>query len=280
MTAKSCMMANMAYFECIYPSVWETPRRLRFGVDSPVLAVTVDTLEDRHVMHLLRRGVSEDELRIQAETVGMSPQELTDLLTKLAPVLRSTDRPNISPSSAIQPIVVTDPHKTGERMLTFFRGLGYPTSRGARGAWQHPPVIITVDRYAYDSARLSFLLTPEAVVLPVRFTDSSVTVGPFLREDGPCGNCFNLFEKDLNPEWLRWAPQLSGRPLHIEQTVIPIVLAVLADEVINKEQRRMEPRQLILEWDAGGFFTKLTSKLPDVHEACPNHEMISDLTAG
>jgi len=270
----------MTYLECIYPSVWETPRRLRFGVDSPVLAVTVDTLEDRHIMHLLRRGVTASELKHQAEEVGIMAEDLEGLLTKLSPVIRTVDAPNIASSHATQPIVVTDPHKTGERMLSFFRGLGFPTSRGTQGSWQQPPIVLTIDRYAYDSARLSMLLTPEALVLPVRFTDTSATIGPFLTEDGPCGNCFNLSEKTLNPEWLRWAPQLSGRPLHIEQTVTPMVLAVLADEIFKRHSHRSEPKQIVMEWDRSGALTSLTPRIPVIESDCPNHEFVSGLAVG
>ena len=90
------------------PIVWSTPDRLRFGSDHAVLEIDQPSPRAQRLIAALRRGLHERHLADLRLLTGISSEEATPLLARLAPVLRrdtptepvgeTPDRIRVSPS--------------------------------------------------------------------------------------------------------------------------------------------------------------------------------------
>lgn len=265
-------MTSLAF---IAPLVWATPTTARIGVDEPLLTLKVTDTTHARVLQLIHDGTSRNALDKLARRSGLGASQLESFIATLRPVLLPRKE---TPSPASR-LVVLDRAANAAELAKRLARHGLPVSLVVG---EEPPecqIVITVDRFAYDTHRLTSHTIRGARVLPLLFTDRSLTIGPLLSNGEVCPGCLSLHLDDTNPEWQPWAHQIVGAPLRVEQgeaaaLIPPLVTTFMA----SAQSPELMAEQVVVQLSSSGGVTELRRRHVTSHASCSNHAEIAGLT--
>lgn len=195
---------------------WRDENTLQLGVDSPVV-VQDASVKIQRLVTLLQHGTTLAELRDIAIQYGLTDAEFDAFMEDVQPVLRSATPDLDSPRT----VIVVDAITERSSIVALLRALGYLVIVGEPGIPEHARgPVVTIERFFHDTLAQQHWLSRGLPVLPVRYSDQSVHVGPWLREDGPCGHCLNIALAERQSGWKEAATQLMGRRAPTEHPAV------------------------------------------------------------
>lgn len=198
-----------------FPLVWRTPDCLQIGVDAPLLTLTGLTPAEEYVLTLLREGVADVPLEAFARDKGMTPDQLTELLSRLEPALLR-HRP-VAPERLR--IAVDGPGSAAHRIAAALSAFGHSVVHAEARATGECDLAVLVAAWAIEPFRAGAWLRRDIPAIPVVFSDTEVRMGPIYADHG-CLACDHLHRTQANPEWVAMASQLSGRPSPLETPLL------------------------------------------------------------
>lgn len=208
------------------PRVWRTPHSIQFGVDEPALVLDGVSSADERMLVALAAGVTEEGLHLVADRAGAPEAAATDLLDRVAPVL-APERRDPPPPAAL--VVLDGDGPTAVVVDRLLRDAGMEVRSGLRwsdAAVDRADAAVIIASYAVEPQRHARWLRRDVPHLPVVFSDSGVTVGPYVRPGrGPCLRCLDLHRTDADPAWPAMATQLHTRAPRGETAVVAAATA-------------------------------------------------------
>ncbi len=212
-----------------YPLLWRNPHGLQVGVDSPrVVLDPIDEAEER-ILAALVRGVSPGSLDLIATERGIAPRVLTELLTRLDPVLLPRE-------PAQTPVVAVHGGRTAARIAAQLRDAGLTVEPDA----PTPALAILACDYVVAPDLLSHWLRRDVPHLPVVSSDRTARIGPLVVPGvTACLHCSELAARDADPARSALASQLWGRVSSAATTLVSDEAAAIAS-------------RMALSWLAGG----------------------------
>lgn len=268
---------GMKHYSLTVPVVWEDTHRVRFGVDVALVRLKIRSRSEAHLIHLLRRGVTHDELQTRATSLGIQEDILRTFMTRLAPVVTVTHLSG--PEHVSFPaVLVDDGFALGDAIYRALTHTAFPVSRGGMPRRGETPIVITVDRYAYDTTRLAQLSARGSVVLPVRLTDRTATLGPFITDTGVCGGCLHAHDVEGAASWLAWPEQLVAKPVPVENTGFAGICASLVIACLQQREILIEANtQLRITCSPNGLIDSVQPVTGSTHPECTLHTASDDL---
>ncbi|WP_217131878.1 hypothetical protein [Leucobacter chinensis] len=276
----------------VTPLLWSAPLTARFGVDEPRLTLTLRSRSEAMLLQLIHQGTTDAALDRAAEAEGVSATGVSELLDLLEPVL-ATSQCTFSRPAPNRSVTITDRSKGASQLAHWLLALGVSarlasasatSPRGMSTAGRGAPAstYLTLDRFAYDVGRLTALTARGFEVLPVLFTDTSVTIGPVLSEppranaaqssrmQHQCPGCFTAFNTDALERWGEWAGQLVGVPLWVERGEPSLTIAALATMVLGS----VEGARFTVRLSSRGEVEHCFRDFPTAHPSCTNHGVL------
>lgn len=220
----------MNVYSLTVPFVWESSHTVRFGIDVAVMRWRPANPAARLLLLRLERGATETQLRQVLKSTQAPVRVLTQMLSDLDPVLRVESSPRTLSRPRPQ-LRITDSCRTANDLAWQLECLGASILRNRLTGDPSPDMSLAISRYGYDTLQIATLLENVVPVLPIHYTDRSVTVGPALRERGLCSGCLLEHQRSEDQEWLSWAPQIVGKPLpgeHVSTRQVALTILLLA----------------------------------------------------
>ena len=276
----------------VTPLLWSAPLTARFGVDEPRLTLALRSRSEAKLLQLIHQGTTCAALNRAAEAEGLSAADVSQLLGLLEPVL-VTSRRTLSRPAPNGSVTITDRSRGAAQLAQDLLALGVSARLAAAPVTPHSgratvdrgeltSTYLTLDRFAYDVGRLTALTARGFEVLPVLFTDTSVTIGPVLREprhtnsaqnstlQRQCPGCFTAFNADALERWGEWAGQLVGVPLWVERGEPSLTIATLATMVLSS----VEGARFTVRLSSHGEVEHCSRDFPTAHPSCANHGVL------
>ena len=211
------------------PLVWRTPDSLQLGVDDPpVVLVNVTTAHEK-MLAALTVGLTPEGLTLIGRESGLSQDQITDFKRAIGPALSQ-------PARTLNVTVEIDGcGPTADRLEYRLREAGLEPRRGLLDAANFA---IIVGDYVLDPDRRGRWLRRDIPHLPVVFSDTSVTIGPFIEPgSGPCLYCLELYRTDADPAWPALASQLLGRVSTAQSPFLASEAATIATRMMLNRAR-------------------------------------------
>ncbi|TCK41700.1 hypothetical protein EDF60_2132 [Leucobacter luti] len=240
------------------PVCWETTELLRVGFDRAVARVVDPTPSQQRLIGRLVDGFPVSDLTDHARAVGATKQQTHALLAALGPALESVQdhragpamdsavdteaTPNAGPGAARSTPRTRPPRgfpirtqmSDGARPLPGLSGTlsGSGLCDFAKGT-QPPELVIYAERFVEPLERAQTWLMAGTPHLRIRFTDTSLIVGPLVIPPGaPCQSCATLAVLERDSAVPVIAAQLIGTRPASETHLVSIVAAATATELI------------------------------------------------
>ena len=257
----------MQHYSFIVPSVWESARRIRFGIDTAVLTLRFTDRSEAVLTQMIRTGVSAAALHAAAAKLDASELLVASLLQRLTPVLTPPGR---------EPLVFSmyDDFHTGPRIAAALTRKGCIWRQRTREPHTTTTVAVTIERFGYNPARNAMLCSRGHPVLPVRFTDRTVSIGPILDETTLCTHCMYLDDVDSQAPWIRWADQLIGVPIPAESILPAGVLAAFVSEVLGADpESNTGTERIVVTYSLSGKIEQVHRETLQQHPSCDRHAL-------
>ncbi len=202
------------------PLVWRTPTRLQLGGATARVVLSDPGELETGLIAALRHGASIATLQTIGRGLGGSADDVTRLLTTLAPAFEVPDeRPSEGsdaasgrrPASGVVMLDADDP--VAERLAANLAVLGYETARVEDAPVDAVSLAVIASPWVIPPARHLPWLRGDVPHLAVVFDDAGARVGPLIEPGrGPCLRCLDLTRRDADAAWPVIAAQLAGRP--------------------------------------------------------------------
>lgn len=256
----------MKHYSFLVPSVWESVNRIRFGIDTSVLKLRFPDRSEAVLTQMIRTGISSHDLWVHATHLGVPDAQLRSLLGRLTPVL-------VPPQHTPGSFAVFDDFRTGQRIAQSLVRAGFTWNQGQTGHSGIGATALTVERFGYNPSRNALLCARGFRVLPIRFTDRAVTIGPILDEETLCTHCLHLTDVESDAPWLQWAEQLIGRPVPSEHRVsLGAVSAVVTELMSHAVDASAGHMQITIEHSLHGDIDRVRRGVFHQHPSCDRHE--------
>lgn len=204
------------------PLCWEDQETLRVGFEAAHARLHDPSPGAQRLLYALLRGIDPDRLAESARVVGISSREAEGVLTALAATLVPADpggsesvthEPAATDSAQPRPetlsIAVCDAGRPVPGLVEAIAGTGL--CRLDYESEQQPELVILVERFLEPLERAQRWLMAEVPHLLLRFTDTSVQVGPIVVPPGvPCHACVALTLVARDAAYPVLAAQLAG----------------------------------------------------------------------
>ena len=257
----------MAHYSFLVPSVWESANRLRFGVDVSVLRLRFPDRNEAVLTQMIRTGITAQALRTQATRLGVPETQVRALLSRLTTVLVTPDRPPAR-------FTVVDDFRTGHRIAQNLIRAGCSWRQGRPDEAGAGTIALTVERFGYNPARNALLCARGFRVLPIRFTDRTVAIGPLLDDTSLCAHCLHLGDVEADAPWLRWPEQLIGKPIPSEHTVSMAAISAVASELMHRAGGASATRvRVTIEHSLHGDIHVVRREHVRQHPRCELHDL-------
>lgn len=246
------------------PIVWRTPHSLQVGVD-PVLAHLDDvSAGDAQLIDALAVGVLRSGLDMLAESAGLEPGRVDEVLSALAAAL-------LTPSTPVDPlrIEVVGTGRGAQRVAAVLHEAGFavtarePGARAARRPAPHAAVLVSA--HVIDPLEHQRWLRADVLHLPVVFGEASVRVGPLVDPGrSACLACVEQQRARSDAAWPAIAAQLWGTQAAAEAAALATEAAV---EVVRLVRARAVARSIRIDADS----SERTTARWTVSERCGCH---------
>ncbi|QIK62255.1 hypothetical protein G7068_02845 [Leucobacter viscericola] len=217
------MSSAFARIDTTFPMAWEDVDTLRFGFERAEVRVHQPSAGQQRFIASLLRGVDRNKVVAEAKRVGVTPREAHALIATLGPVLRS-DRVPVSAhtrSMGMRTFLSDDGREVAglrdallATKLCSFEGRSSTQNSAllSRHSARSIDLVVLVERFLEPLERAQKWLIEECPLLPVRFSDQSIVVGPLISADGnPCHTCVTLALLEADQALPTLAAQLYGR---------------------------------------------------------------------
>lgn len=216
------------------PMVWRSPSSLQFGVEKPVARLDEVSSTQEQLIAALVTGATRPGLKVIANAAGARDSEVTELLGLLRPVLA---RPSAPTAGTVSIIGTT---ATAARLRATVAAAGLTLT--APDA--HADLGLMVCHYVVEPQLFGYWLGRDIPHLPIVFTDTGVTIGPFIEPGtGPCLYCLERHRTDADASWPAIASQLWGRTSPAEVPQVTSEVAALATRLLTR--RLNEPAAVV-----------------------------------
>lgn len=222
--------------------VWSDERTLQLGVDAPILTIQHPSPTKQRMLTALVKGATTIDLAHIASPEQPDIPAAISLIERLKPALESNTRSPDTPGG----VLILDSLNAHASLASHFSLLGVSVSVGSPGfprATKHN--VVSVERFFHDTYAQQYWLSNGTPLLPVRYSDRSVHIGPMLSEEGPCGNCLNSHLADEHPNWRRVASQLIGRFAPTETPALAGIITALALRTLREYHASTAPHQSV-----------------------------------
>ncbi len=246
------------------PIVWRSPNSMQFGVDEPL--VVLDELSEgtERLVAALVSGISRSGIDMMARSVGLTVEEASDLVDRLAPVLED------GAMGAVGRVVVSGsgPLADEVRRLVDAEGVLAAPEESA------PDLAVIVAGWLIGAEDHGTWLRRDIPHLPVVVGDAGVTVGPFVEPgSGPCLYCVQLTMTDADAAWPAIATQLWTRP---EPALTRLATAEAAAFAVRRILERLRSGGVVstgsttgsVSWRIGDRDGAVSSRAWARHAAC------------
>lgn len=247
--------------------VWGAHDTLHLGVDTPLTTFERPSPAIQQLLEHLREGTCLLDLQRSSRQLGMEDREFTAFWTDVSPAIERIR----SPVKESGRVLVADPYADRSVLAGILRALGCVAVTTAPG----PPVaagdpVISVERFCHDTHAQQLWLAGGADVLPIRFSDAVVHIGPWLSEEGPCGNCLNELLASTSPHWRAVASQLIGRRAPTETREVYGIAGGFVLQALRQRlsRARAEATQVAVHIDPAGSISVTTSVRNFQHPDC------------
>lgn len=213
--------------------VWRSPTSIQLGVDRPVVVLTEVTSAQERLLSALVVGVSEPGFDLVARAVDADVATARDLLRAVAPALRDSGTPPLSPPPDTR-VRLSGRGPTADAIARLLGEAGLEVRvHDAVDEPRSADVAVIVDHFVIDPSARGFWLRRDIPHLPVVIGDSAVRIGPFIDPGhGPCLWCLDRTRADADPAWPAIASQLLGRRSRADRGLVAAESAALAARLV------------------------------------------------
>jgi hypothetical protein len=210
------------------PLVWRTPHSIQIGVD-PVVAI-IDPVDDgdARLIAALAIGVSESGLSMLAQSLGVCPHRVNELMKELEPAFSPL------PTPVVRRVAVIGTVPAAGRIARIIADAGHPVIAAAAGACIADSAIdaaILVSHHVIDPTEHMTWLRRDIVHVPVVIGEQAATVGPLVVPGTTaCLACVHQTRTAADPAWTAIEAQLWGTTAHGDE---PILATEAALEVLR-----------------------------------------------
>lgn len=209
-----------------FPLVWRTPVSLQLGVDDPPVVLTSVTTAHERMLAGLAIGLTPQGLALIGTGSGLNRDQIADFERTIRPALLT---PKVASSAHIE---IDGCGATADRLEWRLREAGMEPHRAPSSAGE-PTAAVIVGDYVLDPERRGRWLRRDIPHLPIIFSDTSVTIGPFIEPGvGPCLYCLELHRRDADPAWTALASQLLGKSSTAQSPFFASETATLATRMV------------------------------------------------
>lgn len=240
-----------------FPVLWRTPNSLQVGVDSPRVVLTDVSTGHERMLAGLALGLTPEGLALIGKECGLSAQQVADFEDAIRPALLE------SPQDTCASVQIDGIGPTADRLEYRLREVGLKPQRWfprgdhlprrspspAAKVAKHAEIpsdggfAVILGDYVLDPERRGRWLRRDIPHLPIVFSDTSVTVGPFIEPgSGPCLYCLELHRTDAEPAWPALASQLLGTASTAHSALLASEAATIATRLVLNRSRGMPAR--------------------------------------
>ena len=217
------------------PLVWRSPRELQLGGVHPVAVLADPGPLATGLLSALASGAARSTVETIGGALDGTPDEVADLLERLAPAFLDDAASAASPRAAT--IAIDGDADRAAALAALLSRLGHRAVRAATApVVAVDAVVLIASRVVPPAAHLPWLAA-DVPHLAVVFDERGAELGPFVRPgSGPCLRCVHLARRDADPAWPAVAAQLAvadppPRAPRVEHEALALAASVVDDLV-------------------------------------------------
>lgn len=211
--------------------VWSEDETLQFGIDKPVLRVPKPHINEQRLLIELKKTTSQTDFLAFAKTLDVSKEDLANFFKKYSAVLKFVETPQ---NKAKPSIAVVGDQRIERFVAEILIRCGWRVSIGAPKKNLPNQIIIAAERFYPNHLALHRWLFTGYKVLPVLFSDQSVTVGPLISSDEDYENMKPVLDRAHDKDFSKFACQVNHEPVATETAqVITLVSGLILEHLYS-----------------------------------------------